>query len=78
MEQELYGCIIGKNYPTPIIDIDETRKRASEIVWSYRKKESVKEEGKRILQNHTNSERMEDKKRKNTPKRKKYGDSSSI
>jgi deoxyribodipyrimidine photo-lyase len=71
MEQELYGCIIGKDYPTPIVDVEETRHRASDIVWSYRKQESVKEEGKRILHKHTNSERMEDKKRKTGLKKKK-------
>jgi deoxyribodipyrimidine photo-lyase len=71
MEQELYGCIIGKDYPTPIVDVEETRQRASDIVWSYRKQESVKEEGKRILHKHTNSERMEDKKRKTALKKKK-------
>lgn len=36
-EQSLYQVIIGENYPHPIVDIDETRKRASEIVWGIRK-----------------------------------------
>jgi deoxyribodipyrimidine photo-lyase len=60
IEQEMYGCIIGKDYPLPIVDVEETRKRASEIVWSFRKKDEVKVEGKRILKKHvsrTNSKR---------------------
>jgi deoxyribodipyrimidine photo-lyase len=52
IEQEMYGCIIGKDYPLPIVDVEETRKRASEIVWSFRKKDEVKVEGKRILKKH--------------------------
>jgi deoxyribodipyrimidine photo-lyase len=52
IEQALYQCEIGKDYPTPIVDIESTRKYASDIIWSYRKKENVKEEGHRILKKH--------------------------
>ena len=52
IEQQFYQCEIGKDYPFPIVDIEETRKYASDIVWGYRKKESVLEEGQRILKKH--------------------------
>ncbi|RAR70675.1 cryptochrome/deoxyribodipyrimidine photo-lyase family protein [Flavobacterium aciduliphilum] len=52
IEQQFYHCEIGKDYPFPIVDIEETRKYASEKVWSYRKQENVKKEGARILQKH--------------------------
>ncbi|MDN3677539.1 deoxyribodipyrimidine photo-lyase [Flavobacterium paronense] len=55
IEQQFYNCEIGKDYPFPIVDIDATRKFASDIVWSFRMKEDVKEEGKRILKKHVNS-----------------------
>lgn len=55
MEQLLYNVSIGKDYPQPIVDIDETRKKASDIVWSFRKNDEVKKEGNRILQKHVNS-----------------------
>jgi len=55
IEQQLYRCEIGKDYPAPIINIEESRKRASDIVWSYRKKDEVKAEGKRILIKHVNN-----------------------
>ena len=55
MEQQFYNCIIGKDYPAPIVDIEETRKRATDIVWCFRKKDEVKQEGKRILQKHVNN-----------------------
>ncbi len=55
IEQQLYACEIGLNYPAPIIDIDATRKYASDIVWQYRKTDDVKTEGKRILEKHVNN-----------------------
>jgi deoxyribodipyrimidine photo-lyase len=55
IEQQLYQCEIGKHYPAPIVDVEETRKRASELVWSFRKNDDVKEEGKRILAKHVNN-----------------------
>jgi deoxyribodipyrimidine photo-lyase len=55
IEQQFYNCEIGKKYPFPIIDVEETRKQASDIVWSFRKKEEVMEEGKRILNKHVSN-----------------------
>lgn len=55
IEQQFYNCEIGKDYPQPIVNIEETRKKASAIVWSFRKQEIVKEEGKRILKKHVNN-----------------------
>jgi deoxyribodipyrimidine photo-lyase len=55
IEQQFYDCEIGKDYPAPIVNIEETRKLASDIVWSFRKKDEVKEEGKRILKKHVSN-----------------------
>lgn len=55
LEQNLYNCQIGNDYPAPIVDIEATRKMASEIVWSFRKVDEVKKEGKRILSKHVNN-----------------------
>ncbi len=55
IEQQLYQCEIGKHYPAPIVDVEETRKTASAIVWSFRKNDEVKKEGKRILAKHVNN-----------------------
>lgn len=52
MEQMLYVCEIGKDYPAPIVDIEATRKFASDIVWDIRKELYTKIEGKRILKKH--------------------------
>ena len=55
IEQQFYKCEIGKDYPFPIVDIEETRKYASDKVWGFRKKEAVKEESKRILNKHVSN-----------------------
>lgn len=51
-EQNLYTCIIGVNYPTPIVNIEETRKFASDNVWALRKNKMVKNDGNRIVKKH--------------------------
>ncbi len=54
IEQQLYNCTIGVDYPFPIVDIEQTRKFASDIVWSMRTDLLVKKEGKRITTKHIN------------------------
>lgn len=55
MEQSLFNVVIGKDYPNPIVDIELTRKKASDIIWGFRKNEAVKKEGNRILEKHVNT-----------------------
>jgi deoxyribodipyrimidine photo-lyase len=64
IEQQMYACEIGKHYPAPIVDIEATRKQASDIVWSFRKTDDVKKEGKRILQKHVSNTRTFTSKKK--------------
>ncbi|MFD2568141.1 cryptochrome/deoxyribodipyrimidine photo-lyase family protein [Pseudotenacibaculum haliotis] len=53
MEQQFNDFHLGKDYPYPIVDIKETRKRASDILWSMKKDPTVKKENARILAKHT-------------------------
>ena len=55
IEQKLYNCTIGTDYPLPVVNIEETRKYASAIVWNLRKNFAVKKEGKRIISKHVNA-----------------------
>lgn len=64
IEQTFYNCEIGIDYPEPIVNIEETRKQASDIVWSFRKTEEVKAEGKRILKKHVSNPNQRTKKKK--------------
>ncbi len=54
LEQNLYNVVVGKEYPKPIVDIEATRKVASDVVWSFRKTKAVRTEGSRILKKHVN------------------------
>ena len=55
IEQQFYNCEIGKDYPFPIVNIEETRKKASAIVWSFRQQEAVQVDAVRILKKHVNN-----------------------
>jgi deoxyribodipyrimidine photo-lyase len=55
IEQQLYNCEIGKDYPYPIVNVEETRKIASDTMWGFRKNDEVKMEGKRILAKHVHN-----------------------
>ncbi len=57
IEQNLYGVTINQDYPSPIVDVEASRKAASDLVWSLRKTAEVKKEGQRILKKHVNSSR---------------------
>ena len=52
-ESSLYGFELGKDYPKPIVDLDKSRKRASDILWKMQKTPLVYQESKRILSKHT-------------------------
>jgi deoxyribodipyrimidine photo-lyase len=53
-EQEIYNCKIGVDYPEQIVDLETTRKYASDIIWGKRKEIETKLEGIRILNKHVN------------------------
>ncbi len=52
MEQEMLGVIIGKDYPYPIVDLENTGKEARKNIWGHKSNDLVKKENKRILITH--------------------------
>jgi deoxyribodipyrimidine photo-lyase len=52
MEQEMFGVIIGKDYPYPLVDIDNAGKEARKNIWGHKRNLLVKKENKRILTTH--------------------------
>lgn len=52
MEQSFYGVFIGKDYPQPIVDLQESARKARAKVWGHRKHPLVQKENKRILKKH--------------------------
>ena len=53
MDQSFCGVIIGKDYPSPIVDLGQTRKFASDILWAMKDDPIVIRENRRILGKHT-------------------------
>ncbi|OYU85399.1 MAG: deoxyribodipyrimidine photolyase [Flavobacterium sp. BFFFF2] len=49
MEQQLYQCHVGVDYPTPIVDLEQSRQYASDIMWGFRKTEAVKKHKQQLL-----------------------------
>ena len=49
----LYDFNIEKNYLRPIVDLEQSRKEASSLLWGMQQDNLVKQESKRILQRHT-------------------------
>jgi len=56
-EEVMYNFYPGKNYPKPIVNLSETRKQASDVLWNMKKEPLVYQESKRILSRHTLSNR---------------------
>jgi deoxyribodipyrimidine photo-lyase len=53
LEQEAYGCVLGKDYPNTIVATKETYKHASSVLWHMKRNPNVRRESKRILAMHT-------------------------
>lgn len=53
LEQQFCNVKIGIDYPLPIVDIDSTRKHASDMLWSVRNAKSTRKESEKILKKHT-------------------------
>lgn len=53
IEQKELNFERGKDYPNPIIDLEDAGKKARKVIWDMRKEPLVKLEAKRILARHT-------------------------
>jgi deoxyribodipyrimidine photo-lyase len=57
-QQQTFNCIIGKDYPAPIVDLKTSTKMASDNLWALKKSYKSKLEINEILNklSHRNSE----------------------
>lgn len=53
LEQKWLGWELGKQYPQPIVNLEQRATHAREVLWKWKKNESVKQENSRILKTHT-------------------------
>ena len=52
LEQAMYGFTLGKDYPKPIVDLNQSAKSARDKIWSYRKTPAVQQGKNQILKTH--------------------------
>jgi deoxyribodipyrimidine photo-lyase len=52
IEQVFHQFTPGKDYPLPIVNLEEARKRSSDFFWGMRKNTAVKSDSKRVLEKH--------------------------
>jgi deoxyribodipyrimidine photo-lyase len=53
IEQILYDFEMGRDYPFPIVNLEEARRFSSDFFWNRRKDAETKLDGKRIVEKHT-------------------------
>ncbi|MBQ4820406.1 deoxyribodipyrimidine photo-lyase [Aquimarina sp. MMG016] len=53
LDQKFNNVTIGEDYPFPIVDMNSTRKKASDTLWNMKDDTLVKKESYRILKKHT-------------------------
>lgn len=51
-EQEMYDFRLGKDYPEPLVNLEESGRKARTKIWGHRKHREVQEEKQRILAIH--------------------------
>jgi len=58
IESGLYQFELGRDYPKPIVNMEETYKKASAILHQHLKRADVQKEAGKILKKHTNRDRQ--------------------
>ena len=57
MEQQFCQVFIGKDYPNPIVNLEESARTAREKIWGHKKHPMVQKEKSRLLNTHVNKSR---------------------
>ena len=57
MEQQLYGVVLGKDYPEPLVDLQASGRAARDKIWGHKKSPEVLAEKSRILRRHTRNDK---------------------
>ena len=63
MDQVFYNCRLGMDYPFPIVDIEASRKHASDIMYGIKKSSKSRTLGKKVLAKHVSPNRVQHEKR---------------
>jgi deoxyribodipyrimidine photo-lyase len=63
IDQVFYACRLGVDYPFPIVDIETSRKHASDIMYGIKKSPNARTLGKKVLSKHVSPNRVQHEKR---------------
>jgi len=63
MDQIFYHCRMGVDYPFPVVDIETSRKHASDIMYGIKKSPKSRTLGKMVLAKHVSPNRVQHEKR---------------
>ena len=53
LEMQMYGLELGVDYPLPVVNIEDSGRKARDLLWRWRSRAEVKREKSRILNRHT-------------------------
>jgi len=56
-EQDRYGCVIGEDYPAPLVDHKEAVKQAKSRVYAFRRKDGARSEAQQVYERHGSRKR---------------------
>ena len=62
IEQVIYNCRLGVDYPFPVVDVEISRKHASDVMYGIKKSPSAKSLGKKVLATHVAPNRVKNEK----------------
>lgn len=63
IDQVFYDCRLGIDYPFPIVDIEASRKHASDVMYGIKKSPTSRILGKKVLAKHVSPNRVQHEKR---------------
>ena len=49
VEQQMYRCVLGESYPHRLVDLDQSAKRARDVLWKTKKSAAVRANNSHIL-----------------------------
>lgn len=55
LEQQVYACVLDKDYPLPVVDLKSSAAHAREWLWATKKSPESKQNSHQILQKHVKS-----------------------
>ncbi|MCC5878864.1 MAG: FAD-binding domain-containing protein, partial [Idiomarina sp.] len=53
MEESMFAFVVGKDYPRPLVDVEESGRAARQRLWAWQKKLSVQQVNPQLLARHT-------------------------